>query len=105
MPEPTFTERILEIVKRIPAGRVATYGFIAALAGNPRGSRAVVWALRAYSRKDDLPWHRVINGRGTISLPPGDGYELQRSLLEAEGVEFGAGDKVDLSRYGWAGSR
>ena len=101
MEEPSFTGRIREIVKGIPAGRVATYGLIASLAGNPRGSRAVVWALRAYSRKDDLPWHRVINGRGTISLPPGDGYELQRSLLEREGVEFDARGRVDLERYGW----
>ena len=99
----TFTERIIETVRRIPKGMVASYGLIAGLAGNPRGSRAVVWALRAYSDKEALPWHRVINRRGALSLPHGDGYEIQRELLEREGVEFSMDGTIDLETYGWKG--
>ncbi len=82
----------------MPAGRVATYGQIAAAAGNPRAARAVVWVLR---RRDDLPWHRIVNVGGGVSLRAGDGRERQCALLEAEGIEFGADERIDLSRYGW----
>ena len=101
MAEP-FTETVKRIIKKIPRGKVATYGQIAALAGNPRAARQVVRILHSSSRKDKLPWHRVINSKGTISLPPNEGYELQKSLLEKEGVEFGIGDKVDFDRFLWS---
>ena len=97
-----FTERIRITIKSIPYGRVATYGQIAALAGNPRGARQVARILHSSSRKHGLPWHRVINSRGTISLPEGRGYELQRTLLESEGIEFRA-EHIDLQRFGWSG--
>lgn len=105
----TLEQRIKTCIKRIPRGRVATYGQIAAMAGNPRGARQVVRVLHASSTKDKLPWHRVINRTGRISLPSGSGYELQRAMLADEGVAFGLNDRVDLDRFGWhpraAGSR
>ena len=97
----SFHQRAVEIIKRIPKGKVATYGQIAALAGEPRAARQVVRVLSSSSGKHDLPWHRVVNKLGMISLQPGRGYEIQRSLLEAEGVEFDAEDKIDLRRYLW----
>lgn len=99
----TFSAQIISLIKRIPKGRVATYGQIAALAGNPKGARAVVWLLHSSSGREKLPWHRVINSRGTVSLQPGQGYEEQRTMLESEGVEFGLQGKIDLKRYQWPG--
>lgn len=61
----------------------------------------VAWALHSMSRKHDLPWQRVINSRGTISLPAGTAYNRQKRLLKAEGVEFLQGDRVDWKRFGW----
>lgn len=91
------------VIKKIPKGKVATYGQIAALAGNPRGARQVVRTLHSSSGKEDLPWHRVISSKGMISLPSGRGYELQKKLLENEGVEFDRRDRVDLKRFLWQG--
>jgi len=93
-------DRIARVIKRIPRGRVATYGQVAGLAGSPRAARQVVWVLNARSEKDRLPWHRVINSQGKIGLRPGDGYELQRALLVDEGLVF-ENDRVDLSRFQW----
>jgi len=97
----SFHDRVIGLIGAIPEGMVATYGQIAAMAGNPRGARQVARTLHSSSRKERLPWHRVINSRGMVSLPRGGGYELQRSLLEGEGVEFGITDTVDLTRYRW----
>lgn len=94
-------EAIVKTIQKIPRGRVATYGQIAALAGNPRAARQVVRALHASSGSRKLPWHRVINAAGRISLAEGRGYELQRALLEDEGVEFGLSGKISLTRFGW----
>jgi methylated-DNA-protein-cysteine methyltransferase related protein len=114
--ESDLTRRIRAVLEAIPAGTVATYGQVAALAGNPRAARAVVWVLRRGDAPDaadgetgeavtrrPLPWHRVINSRGTISLPRGDGFELQRALLLDEGVSVTADGRVDLGRYLWDG--
>jgi methylated-DNA-protein-cysteine methyltransferase-like protein len=81
---------------------VATYGEIARLAGIEGQARLVGYALHALPPQNAVPWHRVINARGGISLP-GDShaYLLQRTLLEQEGVEFDAQGAVDLSRFGW----
>ena len=68
----SYSERIKELIKRIPYGKVATYGQIASLAGNRRGARQVVRILHTCSQKENLPWHRVINARGSISLRPID---------------------------------
>lgn len=94
-------ERILEAVKRIPRGRVSTYGAVAELAGLPRRARLVGTVLKQAPASRTLPWFRVINSNGRISLPAGsDACLEQRRKLEAEGVIF-RGDRVDLKRYGW----
>ena len=98
---PTFTERVKEIIKKIPAGKVSTYGRIAAMAGSPRAARQVVRILHACSEKDALPWYRVINSKGHIALARGRGFELQRALLSDEGVECDAESGIDLERYLW----
>lgn len=96
----SLSERIAGLIRAIPRGRVATYGQIALLAGAPGGARRVAWLLHSSSRTEQLPWHRVIGVSGRISLPPGGGRELQRSLLEAEGVEVRS-DSVDLDLFLW----
>jgi methylated-DNA-protein-cysteine methyltransferase-like protein len=100
----SFTQRVKDIIKKIPRGKVATYGQIAALAGNPRATRLVVWILNSSSRKDKLPWHRVINSKGQISLKPNYGYEIQKELLRKEGVKFDENEKIDFDRYLWSQS-
>ena len=98
-----FHQRTIAILKKIPPGKVATYGQIATMAGNPRGARQVVRTLNSSSEKEDLPWFRVVNAKGMISLPSGRGRELQRSLLESEGVEFDRQGRIDLERFRWTG--
>lgn len=97
----TFAQRVRSVIRKIPPGRVATYGQIALYAGNHRAARQVAWLLHSSSRKYDLAWHRVINSRGTISLKSGHGRERQRELLEGEGVEFSANGRVDFERFLW----
>ena len=97
----TYHQQIVETIEKIPRGRVATYGQIAAIAGNPYGAREVVRVLHSSSRKHNLPWHRVINRLGRISLSKNQGYEEQKRLLEAEGIEFGLKDTIDFEKYLW----
>ena len=97
----SFFEAIKELIKSIPPGQVATYGQIAALAGNPQGARQVAWVLHTYSEKENLPWHRVVNRKGGISLGHNSGYEVQKALLEKEGVTFGKHDVINLKKYQW----
>jgi methylated-DNA-protein-cysteine methyltransferase-like protein len=99
-----FTGRVKQVLKKIPKGKVVTYGQVAAMAGSPRGARQVVRILHSSSRKDKLPWHRVVNSQGKISLQPGSGFELQKALLEDEGITFGDNDSIDLKRYLWKGT-
>lgn len=98
-----FTENALLIIKGIPAGRVMTYGQVAAEAGNPRGARQVARILHSMSAKYELPWHRVINAKGGISTP--DNREekgvTQREMLESEGVTFDAKGLVPLENHRW----
>ncbi len=97
----TYT-RIYAVVRRIPRGRVATYGQVAALAGLDGHARQVGYALHAMPEGSDIPWHRVINAQGQVSVRSERGGELlQRLLLEAEGVRFGRGGRVSLARYRW----
>ena len=95
-------DEIVNTIKKIPRGKVATYGQIAAIAGNPMAARQVVRALHTSSGKEKLPWHRVINKQGKISLPPGDGFEIQKGLLEKEKVVVSAAGKIDLKEYLWS---
>lgn len=96
-------DRFYRIVARVPPGRVATYGQIAALAGLPGSARQVGYALHALQQGSSVPWHRVINARGEVSERSEPGWEaLQRSLLEAEGVRFDGRGRVDLERFRWS---
>jgi methylated-DNA-protein-cysteine methyltransferase-like protein len=111
-----FFERVYEVVRRIPRGRVATYGEVAAILGVSRGARAVGWALRDLGRRKarlsrpkgrglsrpkgrEIPWHRVVGGGGRLSLDGRPGGELQRRRLRKEGIRFVRG-RVDLARHG-----
>lgn len=93
---------IYAVVSRIPRGKVATYGQVAGLAGLPGRARLVGYALSSLN-DPSVPWHRVINARGEVSLRSGgsEADEVQRLRLEAEGVEFDARGRVDLARYRW----
>ena len=104
MSEDSTYERIYAAVRRIPRGKVSTYGWIADLAGIPGAARQVGYALHALPSHTTVPWHRVINAQGRISLRRGGGHELeQRFLLEGEGVTFDAGGRVRLGEFGWRG--
>jgi len=93
--------RIYDVVRRIPAGRVATYGQVAALAGLPGHARQAGYALHALD-DDEVPWQRVINARGEVSRRSEPGSEpLQRLMLEDEGVVFDDAGRVDLRRFRW----
>ncbi|MGB5107260.1 MAG: MGMT family protein [Candidatus Zixiibacteriota bacterium] len=96
-----FHQCVVDVLRHIPRGKVAAYGQIAELAGAPRAARQVVRILNACSEKLDLPWYRVINKQGRISLPKNGGYELQKSLLRKEGVKFTREDVIDLKKFGW----
>jgi methylated-DNA-protein-cysteine methyltransferase-like protein len=95
-------ERIYTVVRRIPRGRVATYGQVALLARMPRRARQVGYALHALTEAQRVPWHRVVNAKGAISPRSEPGYDhLQRALLEREGVRFDDGGRIALDRYLW----
>ena len=99
-------QRIYAVVRRIPRGRVATYGQVAALAGLPGHARQVGYALHALPDGTAVPWHRVINARGEVSRRSVPGPELsQRMLLEREGVRFDPRGRVDLRSCGWRRGR
>lgn len=97
------SKKIREVLLQIPKGHVTSYGAVAALAGLPNGARQVVRYLHSSAAKEALPWHRLLRKDGSIALPEGSGFELQRALLEAEGVEVSRSGRVDLARFGWTG--
>jgi len=97
-----FKDKVIQIVKKIPYGKVTTYGTIATLAGLPRGARLVGGILHFNYQKHDLPWYRVINRKGLISINCLDHPKtLQKALLEDEDVEVTADFMIDLEKYGW----
>ncbi len=99
--EPTYQEKIWQVVSMIPEGKVATYGQVAELAGLPRMARAVGRTLSQLPKDTQLPWFRVINAKGMISFPAeSDAYKRQKSLLEADGITLLKG-KVPLKTYRW----
>lgn len=101
---PRFRERVYAMIRRIPPGRVTSYGDIAALVGTPRAARGVGSALNALPDEHDVPWWRVVNRSGNLTIPPHLGLRaLQRTLLEEEGVEFGPTGAIDLDVWGWDG--
>ncbi|MDX2228757.1 MAG: MGMT family protein [Leptolyngbyaceae cyanobacterium bins.349] len=96
-------ETIYAVVRKIPYGQVATYGQVADLANLPGRARLVGYALFRVAPDAEIPWHRVINARGEISASPvryGSDH-LQRSLLEAEGIQFDPNGKINLRQYRW----
>lgn len=100
-----FTAKVAELTKRVPRGKVASYGQIAALISDVRAARIVGWSLHSLDKRPDIPWHRVINSKGFITTTCIDhpAY-LQKQLLEKEGVSVVKKNKlwwVDLRRYLW----
>lgn len=102
---PRFYLLVYRLVRRVPRGRVVTYGQVAAILGQPRGARAVGMALGALgpSQVDSVPWHRVINAAGRCRHRDGFWAGIQQEMLEAEGVEFDRRGHVDLARVRWRG--
>jgi methylated-DNA-protein-cysteine methyltransferase-like protein len=106
-----FNARVWEIVRQIPPGKVYTYGQVAGQIPPPAGipfqdykawgARWVGGAMAACP--EGIPWQRVVNAQGKISLRPGGGGQVQRELLEAEGVVFDGRERIDLKRFGWEG--
>ncbi len=101
MTKTPFSRRVIGLIQSIPAGRVATYGQIADMAGNRRAARQVARLLHSASCTEGLPWHRVVNARGMISLPRGRGYEEQKALLETEGIVFDENDRIEMKLFRW----
>jgi methylated-DNA-protein-cysteine methyltransferase related protein len=100
----SFKEKAFKVIKKIPYGRVTTYGTIATLAGLPRGARLVGGLLHFTSEEESLPWQRIINREGFISTKCLEHPKsLQKTLLEQEGIEVSPDFMVDLKRYGWFG--
>ncbi len=95
-------ETVMELVTKIPQGKVATYGQIASLAGFPKHARQVGYLLARTPEEQQIPWHRVINAQGMISERRKHGYQdYQRLLLEQEGVKIGLHGKIKLKDYQW----
>ena len=100
----SFADRVTEVVREIPEGLVATYGDVAAVCGSPRAARGV-GAVLSGATGDDVPWWRVVNRMGALTIPAHLGLRtLQRTHLEAEGVAFDAGGRVRLDRHRWSES-
>jgi methylated-DNA-protein-cysteine methyltransferase-like protein len=95
-------EQVWQVVVMIPRGKVATYGQVASLAGLPGGARRVGRFLSQLPAGTRIPWHRVVNASGGISLPPGSsGQRRQRTRLRAEGIAFTKAGRISLGRFGW----
>ncbi len=113
LPETTsWWKEFYRVVRRVPAGRVITYGAVAALAGRPRAARHVGFALAALKDTGstrDVPWHRVLGARprsrAAVTIKDPVGGAIQRKLLEAEGVRFDARGNVALDAFGWFGAK
>lgn len=105
-----FYEQVYRVVRRIPPGKVTSYGRVAQMLGAPNAARAVGYALRALKDKGDdpayidIPWHRVVNSQGRISITNRElGAKQQAELLRAEGVEVNEALQIDLGRFLWSG--
>lgn len=94
-----FKNKVVEIVKQIPKGRVMSYGEIAALAGKPRAARIV--GSVAHFGDPELPWHRVVKKHGGTATGYPGGHMVHREHLEAEGIEFGTNGLLDMDKYSW----
>jgi len=100
----TFNQLVYALVRRIPSGKVLNYGRVAELLGVPHGARQVGWAMSGlrWNMKDPVPWHRVVNAKGRVSIKGSPaGAAEQRALLESEGVVFDETDTLDLDKHLW----
>ncbi|MGL4860522.1 MAG: MGMT family protein [Enterobacteriaceae bacterium] len=95
-----LSQRVYTVVAAIPPGKVLTYGNVAQLAGSPRAARQIGRLLSRLPAGSTLPWHRVINHQGRISLT-GESYQKQLTLLKQEGICFDTTERIDLKRYSW----
>ncbi len=100
-----FYDQVYQLVKKIPHGKVASYGQIAGLISTPRAARVVGWCLHTMDTKQDFPWHRVINSKGYITTTcPDHTADLQKKLLEKEGIEVGKKDQlwwINMKKFQW----
>jgi len=96
-------DRFYDVARRVPTGRVTTYGTVAREAGLPGRARQVGYAMAALPDDHDVPWHRVVNARGEVSTRSGGAAfeQIQRVMLEAEGVVFDDRGRIDLDEFGW----
>src|SRR5688500_7715100 len=102
----TFADRVYALVRRVPRGRAVSYGGVAAMLGTPRAARGVGTALGALPIDTEVPWWRVVNRNGEISIKGEPGLAaLQRSLLQREGVRFDERGRLDWDRFGWRSPR
>ncbi|MFZ2413955.1 MAG: MGMT family protein [Candidatus Cryosericum sp.] len=98
----TFFERVWNVAAKVPRGKVTTYGAIARALGSPGAARTVGWAMRAAPAGSRLPCHRVVNAEGDLSPEEAfGGPDVQRSLLESEGITFDSQGRVDMKRHLW----
>ncbi|MES2803442.1 MAG: MGMT family protein [Bdellovibrionota bacterium] len=98
-----FTKAVIKMVLKIPRGKIATYGQIAKISGNPGGSRGVAWILHACAKKYKLPWQRVINSQGKISFDKTTKeYRNQKNLLQKEGIQFSDTGTVNFKTFQWS---
>jgi len=97
----SFEQSVLDIVRKIPKGKVMSYGQIAKYIGAPKASREVGWAMHSLGGTSNFPWWRVLNSKGKITIKEksDSGPDTQQRLLEAEGVEFDNGHKMDMEKY------
>lgn len=101
-----FSRSVYRIVRRVPYGRVINYGGVAALAEQPRAARGVGYALSSLPEGSDVPWWRVVNRHGEVSIRSDPILaRMQRALLEAEGVRFDNAGRIDWDRFGWMPER
>ena len=104
----SFTERVYDIVRRVPRGRIVSYGGVAALLGQPRAARGVGTALRNLPLETDVPWWRVVNRNAEITIrgKPGepDAHRVQHRLLMKEGIRFDDRGRASWKKYGWDGA-
>lgn len=97
-----FSQKVIAVIKKIPKGKVATYGQVAILADSPRAIRRVVWILHACSGKYKLPWHRVLNSKGKIAFEVNSShYKKQKKLLQNEGVKFLENETIEMKKFQW----
>jgi len=101
-----FTLKVMDVIRKIPRGKVATYKQVAGLAGKEHASRGVAWILNSCAEKYQLPWHRVLSSKGRIAFPPlTHNFIMQAKLLKREGVMSAANGDIDMPKFQWKKQR